>query len=534
MIGLYFRVTNKQKADLEVSQEIKAIYEKDINDVDRVYTDLGGKEPPPPPYIPPTPTLPEVKEQDLITSGGNVTNKSSAGVIEIAWLDLENNVIENPLPPNVVTGMTPIKWDGTTEENTTTSDTNWYNYQAQTGANDGHTSMWANARTNNNDYLVWIPRYAYKITYFGGATDQEAINNANYYRANGRTGDFQESWITGYSTVYGMIVKEGNDYKLVEGTARDITNKVQTTGYTDYIPHPAFTNEGNNGFGELKGIWVGKFESSSSTPTATNGGGNVTTLDVKIVPNVPSWRVIQVSNIFTVCQVFAANNSLSNIDSHMMKNTEWGAVAYLTHSRYGRNGTEVRINNNNGFYTGWGASSDNASNVTYSASSTDNLWTGQYGQLASTTGNTTGIYDMSGGAYEYTAAYIDNGHSNLTTYCSSLKIAAEKYKDRYAYGSPDNQANNYTANASRYGDAVYETSTSGTGATSWFSDYSYFPSSSAPVFRRGGYYDDGTYAGLFNFNFYYRQFGQRLRVSYSSLSTLICGTEFRNLLKHPK
>ena len=34
---------------------------------------------------------------------------------------------------------------------------------------------------------------------------------------------------------------------------------------------------------------------------------------------------------------------LSDVDSHMMKNSEWGAVSYLTWSKYGRNKTEKDI-----------------------------------------------------------------------------------------------------------------------------------------------------------------------------------------------
>ena len=35
-----------------------------------------------------------------------------------------------------------------------------------------------------------------------------------------------------------------------------------------------------------------------------------------------------------------------------MKNSEWGAVAYLAHSQYGRNGHEITINNSSNFITG--------------------------------------------------------------------------------------------------------------------------------------------------------------------------------------
>ena len=122
----------------------------------------------------------------------------------------------------------------------------------------------------------------------------------------------------------------------------------------------------------------------------------------------------------------------------------------------------------------------------------------------STTKNVTGIYDMSGGAWEYVAGYVNNGYSCLTTYGKSLVNANEKYKDVYSTGSSDNDSSNYTANSSKYGDAVYEISGVGNSSSgSWYSDYSYFPDTSLPFFGRGGYYNGGSSAGLFYFGTYY-------------------------------
>ena len=44
------------------------------------------------------------------------------------------------------------------------------------------------------------------------------------------------------------------------------------------------------------------------------------------------------------------NNSALN--SHMMKNDEWGAVAYLSKSKYGKQNEEVWINNSSSYITG--------------------------------------------------------------------------------------------------------------------------------------------------------------------------------------
>ena len=151
-----------------------------------------------------------------------------------------------------------------------------------------------------------------------------------------------------------------------------------------------------------------------------------------------------------------------------MKNSEWGAVAYLTESKYGRNGTEVTINNNGEtYYTGGGSGTGYVSNTNQSS-----------------TGNIYGIYDLSGNAYEYVAGYYD-GSSNLTNGSSFADGTSDAYSTAYS---------GITAESSyKYGDATYETSR-------WNSDSAYFVGSGSPFFARGGYYNDESYAGVFLFS----------------------------------
>ena len=95
---------------------------------------------------------------------------------------------------------------------------------------------------------------------------------------------------------------------------------------------------------------------------------------------------------------YITSNGINQSDSHMMKNIEWGAVAYLKQSNYGLGITDITINSNNS-YTGGGSGTSYKTNI---------------GQ--STSGNITGVYDMSGGAYEYVMGnYVKtNGSSGLT------------------------------------------------------------------------------------------------------------------------
>ncbi|MEE0768921.1 MAG: hypothetical protein UIT70_03500, partial [Clostridia bacterium] len=231
-----------------------------------------------------------------------------------------------------------------------------------------------------------------------------------------------------------------------------------------------------------------------SNATSSNAGSNNT---IKIQPGVSSWRNISVNDIYTNCL-----NYNKTLNSHMMKNDEWGAVAYLSKSKYGKQNKEVWINNSSNFITGSAGNSTNANADT----GTTNDYTSAQGVKASTTGTVHGVYDMSGGAWEYIAAYVNNGHDNLTKHGASLANSNDaKTKNVYSTGSSDSYENNYNANSGKYGDVVYETSENGNASnSSWYDDYSYFPNRSSPFFSRGGCYNSDASAGVFCF---YRNYG---------------------------
>ncbi|MEG0522172.1 MAG: hypothetical protein RR594_06950, partial [Clostridia bacterium] len=117
-----------------------------------------------------------------------------------------------------------------------------------------------------------------------------------------------------------------------------------------------------------------------------------------------------------------------------------------------------------------------------------------------TTGNTTGIYDMNGCAWETMATYV-NGGTLTDANGKNLKDNKEtKYVDVYAAGGGNTAKENYDANADKYGDAQYEVSSNGASSPlGWSGDYSYFPCSTGHVFYRGGEYYAGGGAGVFAF-----------------------------------
>ena len=273
------------------------------------------------------------------------------------------------------------------------------------------------------------------------------------------------------------------------------------------MTHPAFLAFNTTG------LWVGKFEIGYSGATSSSGASkNTTEVDKVIVkPNVYSWIGIQVANAFTV-----SYNYKRELESHMMKNTEWGAVAYLSHSIYGING-EVRINNYSQDKTGYAATTENGSSSTTNVA----MWNTPTGYLASTTGNITGIYDMSGGASEYVMGVMKDANGNLMSgYESSynsgfngtlsgggsitngIDFPESKYYDVY----------NYSTSNTNYARRILGDGTGEMGpfqyinynyTSSWYNDYADFVNSSFPWFFRGGSYNFGSAAGAFFFGNYY-------------------------------
>ena len=426
--------------------------------------------------------------------------------------------------PNLLDGMIAVYYDEAdgvwkkADSKNQNEDYLWYNYNAD-------KKMWANVVTvtadtrqkyqdlalgeeilmdDINTMFVWIPRYAYSIQ--GGAY-KTVTSNA-----------------TGKIDVKFLIEDRNIDINGVTYEKDYDASKLSAGDDTPYIVHPAFNFDGE----ELEGIWVAKFEASKDADTGY----------MEIIPGVSSWRSITVSNIFDEClKLDGANSSIygfTNSNSHMMKNTEWGAVAYLCASSYG---VIPQINSSNGFITGAGKNPNGSENqYTYSGETGYNT---EIGKASSTTGNVYGIYDMSGGASEYVATYLNNGNSNLNTYGKSLVQAEDKYKDIYEVSEEEKnnlientvagsgtltqqELSDYTYNsirirltkktyenmASKKGDAMYEViadgnysyygkntsnnatwmkdeTTSG-GFTNWNSDISYIGNSQVPFVLRGG------------------------------------------------
>ena len=296
-----------------------------------------------------------------------------------------------PVVFDTANGTTNVK-NGTKVKTIGKNDSNWYNYSEKKWANAVLVTNTSRSKYLNTSgvtvsesdilgYFVWIPRYRYKI------------------------------WITGVSS----SGKEQEIDIIFEGKNETKAVATQTGGY---YTHPAFTF-GNT---ELDGFWIGKFE--------TGGTAN----EPKVKPDIRALVNQNISTQFATALKFAGGTQsgstvtfngnstyglTSKTDSHMLKNSEWGAVAYLSHSKYGAN-REVYINNSSGLYTGRSGGNVPGStpiNGTYTNQTSPTqynsygfyTWDGyllnyntntrsstrDLNKVASTTGNIYGVYDLS-------------------------------------------------------------------------------------------------------------------------------------------
>ena len=471
--------------------------------------------------------------------------------------------------PVLTAGMSPIKFTEPNSsekgkaEKTESSNTDWYDYNGK---------KWANAQTEDGSMWVWIPRFAYKVNtntfdikFLIGTTD-------NYYDESGKI----------------------QTAKRCTNINEDVDTK---NGYT---VHPAFTDETSIGYRnggwdkELTGIWVAKFEAgyasgNNSAPvkvssvnysqstvwaraieagtdddseqTARNwldGIYGETKTPIKyptFQPVTYSMNYINHNDAYNIAKAMTEDGNIYGLtgstNSHLMKNSEWGAVAYLSQSQYGLNGTDITVNNvslNSGgakrtntagksgvdsvyavtgcttASTSSGESVQTMANINGTTGNIANnglyTWDQLNGCMASSTGTIYGIYDLSGGNWERTANYVGNENGNLKGYGASiaydgsiLKIASTKYTTAYPYdSSTDNtrianndinlntaSTDNYKKNTLIYGDGIRETSAAGTESTSWHDDYSFYPGLYGPFLVRGGSLWNGSGAGLFYF-----------------------------------
>ena len=312
--------------------------------------------------------------------------------------------------PVLASNMIPVYYDETSDvwkkadKNNNNSNYQWYSYESS-GDKKG---MWANAvtvkDTNRQTYLnatpgtiipmddintmwVWIPRFKVNTTDFTlirGKDSGYCLEDGE-----GRTTNTKEECEKLGSGIYWV-----SHYK--NPGAIDITFVKENEKAID-----SFT------FGdkELSGFWFAKFATSHSTLSSSTIDNNLGCTNetcsnangIIIKPNVTSLRYNNISNFFYASRSMEqTGNSFgfvsSEVDTHMSKNNEWGVVAYLTHSIYGR--------------------CNNSTNCVNVSRSSNEVYNTTSGKDTSTTGTIYGVYNMNDGKKEYVMGVLADTNGN--------------------------------------------------------------------------------------------------------------------------
>ena len=487
-------------------------------------------------------------------------------------------------------------WESLTKSEIESNTDTWFNYTNKQWANavtvtkdslskyqDKHTII------DNNDvlgYWVYIPRYAYEVMrpnavdkvvndttarneggfdiHFETVSDTKKIPAAS---CNLGISTADQMWANGAPTSSAGPTSANilaKDYRTGCGIDRTYpgNDATKSNGQTTWATHPAFTW----GDTELNGLWVGKFETTGklNAPTVKpNQHANISEYIGEFSTMAKSIGKEDKCNVGgnAISGIEQNSHNLQTTKSHMLKNSEWGAVAYLSASKYGAgvNGTQPNTAYPSGVsdadgqsssygITGCGPKSDGSTSTnSYTPDEPINSTTlespticgdaahaynGSIGVLASTTNTVYGIYDMSGGAYEYVMGNL-TGYDNQSETSSSTYMrtqAKPPYVDLYKespYGNFTSGVNSGAANnpvdwsaatseslwnndvctwGTCGGHALHETKqyqSVSSSYQSWGSDYSYFVRSSSRWFRRGGSAIYGSYAGLFYSDYNY-------------------------------
>lgn len=246
----------------------------------------------------------------------------------------DNSCANKPILTN---NMVPVTYQNgvwvVADESNQNKNSLWYDYSNQNWANaiitDSNKYQNVGTIIDENDVLawyVWIPRFRYKLwNAKAELTDSYAAYN------------------------------EGIDIIFENGV-----NKITNNENDKYLTHPAF---GDN----LRGFWISKYELSNSGDT------------YKFARNSNSYRGDTIDNYKQIITNLTENYKLgTKAESHMITNYEWGATAYLSHSKYG-------------LCVGDGCSSMGVNDSYLSGANKQDT----------TTRNVYGVYDMAGASGEY-------------------------------------------------------------------------------------------------------------------------------------
>ena len=289
-----------------------------------------------------------------------------------------------------------------------------------------------------NEFYVWIPRFKYRLW---NVTGESNISSYDAY-TKGIDISFEKNKESGGS----IYCKDNICYSDEERTI----SLTQNDNDKYYTPSSFTNNE------ELLGFWVGKYEVSNGCKDncLTNSS------DLTILPNQESWRNNNLSNYYEAIK--GKGNSY-----HIIKNSEWGTISYLSHSKYGicSNMKCTEITSNNTYISGKEGKD-------------------------STTGNIYGVFDMAGSASEFVMA----------NYTSNNSLALNNSNFKYNVTIPSTDYDLYSGTNFILGDATKEILLTQSSTGSWDNNYSIFIDKVNNWFIRGGMAGNEVGNGIFYYN----------------------------------
>ena len=429
--------------------------------------------------------------------------------------DCQVDIDPNMIPVKYTGSTTNAQWTSLANPEDRSNQGDWYNYNNKQWANAITVKPEALSKYKNQTkvvdqadilgFWVYIPRYAYEVMRRDG-TDKpvpaqnflisfEKATTPKRYPAEANCG-------------------AGKDYRTECYLNRDYI-KGYPSDIGTWATHPAFTF----GTKELNGIWFAKFETTGDIKQPTVLPNNLAMTGDSDEINRKVGTFYTLAKTFGVndpqnvggIKVSATQNNhhLAKFSSRMVNNKDWGAAAYLSTSKYGAGYDKVKSNSVEhlvdkhddrcyDLITGCGEDGklvivSDMLETRQDCGGVSNVYNGISGQLASTTNNPTGIYDMSGGGWDHVAASYSNNLSNSdTSEYFGVSTAHPPYVDTY------NIINmNDCTFAICGGQALYETNTGVVRheyGAQWGGGYGYFVNNSMMWLSRGG---SKFYGGLF-------------------------------------
>lgn len=305
-----------------------------------------------------------VTEGKKILFSSPVYQENGKTILNIAEMRKEPSV------PILVDDMEAIYWENGQEKILKDPQVNvekWYDYYA---------GKMANAKTKDGSYWVWIPRFAYKITYY---TDASKTTVKGYFTDKGFVGPDMESMVD-ESLAKTQFWKMDKEFVP---NYEDIKSK-------GFRIHEAFGKGGT----QRKGFWISKYMQGT---------------DGRFTPSNTIQKSQEYSQAFYNIDRMVKENNMYGLDYSLQhtsipRNTEYGALYYLM-------GLSNLSPTNN---------TDRTSDPNSNSSS-------------ATFGNITGVFDLNNGVREWTA---DVSSDNITDLDDQLKAM---YRRDYGVDSLYNQ-----------------------------------------------------------------------------------------------